>query len=188
MTTKQPKDGWSWFAMAGALNYQGERQADAVAAGEKALALLPGNADAVWIRAQTLANDEKTRDEAIAFVDSQRPRLRNPANIIVTKGYALYSQSAGPKRDEAKLTAAFAAFEEARRIDPANLSAWYLPGSYPERPATKRRGVSPVEESGGIRPRTLSTCVRRSGEQSTKVVSVARTESSRRSARRSPPF
>ena len=130
MTTKKAQDGWSWFALAGALNYQRERPADAVAAGEKALALLPQNPDVVWIRAQTLANDEKRRDEAIAFVDSQRARIKNAAEILVTKGYALYVQSSGATRDEAKLKAALATFEEARQVDPSNLSAWYLPGSY----------------------------------------------------------
>ncbi|MCX6539013.1 MAG: redoxin domain-containing protein [Acidobacteria bacterium] len=130
MTTKKAQYAWSWFALAGALNYQRERPADAVAAGEKALTLLPGNADVIWIRAQTLANDEKRRDEAIAFVDGQRARVRNPAEILVTKGYALYMQSSGAARDEAKLKAALASFEEARQVDPTNLGAWYLPGSY----------------------------------------------------------
>ena len=130
MSTKKPKDGWAWFALAGALNYQRERPADAVAAAEKAIDLLPGNADVIWIRGQTLASDEKRRDEAIAFVDSQRTHVKNAAEILVTKGYALYMQASGQVRDDKKLAAALAAFEEARQLDPTNLGAWYLPGSY----------------------------------------------------------
>jgi tetratricopeptide (TPR) repeat protein len=58
ITKKKPQDPWAWFALAGALNYQSERPADAVSAGEKALKLLPNNPDIIWIRAQTLANDQ----------------------------------------------------------------------------------------------------------------------------------
>ncbi len=130
MTKKKPRDPWAWFALAGALNYQSERPADAVTASETALKLLPNNPDFIWIRAQTLANDEKRRDEAIAFVDAQRGRLKNPAEILATKGYALYRSASGPPRDEARMKLSFAAFEEARQIDPNNLNALYLPGSY----------------------------------------------------------
>jgi tetratricopeptide (TPR) repeat protein len=130
MTAKKPKDGWAWFALAGALNYERERPADAIAAAEKAMKLMPGNADAIWLRGQTLANDEKRRDEAIAFVDAQRAHVRNPAELLVTKAYALYGQGSASPRDETKVNLAFATFEEARRIDPNNLSAWYLPASY----------------------------------------------------------
>lgn len=131
LTAKRPKDGWAWFALAGALNYLEGRPADAVSAAEKAFELLPGNADAVWLRAQTLANDENRRGDAIAFVDAQRGRVKNPAEIVVTKGYALFLQAtSGTTRDEAKLKAAFAVFEEARQIDPSNVNAWALPASY----------------------------------------------------------
>jgi tetratricopeptide (TPR) repeat protein len=129
MTRTRP-DGWSWFALAGALNYARERPDEAIAAAEYAAKLLPRNPDVLWIRAQTLANDPKRRDEAIAFVERERGRLKNPAELLVSKGYALYSQSAGTPRDDAKFAAALATFEEARKVDPANLSAWYLPASY----------------------------------------------------------
>jgi thiol-disulfide isomerase/thioredoxin/Flp pilus assembly protein TadD len=130
MTKMAPQDAWSWFALAGALNYAQERPADSVASGERAWKLLPANPDIIWIRAQTLANDDKRRTEAIAFVDAQRSRVKNPADLLVAKAYAQYRQASGTPRDEALLTAAFATFEEARRVDPANVSAWYLPGSY----------------------------------------------------------
>jgi Flp pilus assembly protein TadD/thiol-disulfide isomerase/thioredoxin len=130
MTRKQPQDPWAWFALAGALNYQAERPADAVAAGETALKLLPNDPDIIWIHAQTLANDEKRRGEAIAFVDAQRGRVKNPAEILVTKGYALYRSASGPPRDEARTNLAFAVFAEARQIDPKNVNALYLHGAY----------------------------------------------------------
>jgi tetratricopeptide (TPR) repeat protein len=130
MTNKLPQDAWAWFAIAGALNYQAERPADAVAAAETALKFLPNNPDVIWIRAQTLANDEKRRGEAIAFVDAQRGRMKNPAEILVTKGYALYRSASGPPRDEAGTNLAFAVFEEARKIDPKNVNALYLHGAY----------------------------------------------------------
>ena len=130
MTADAPEDGWAWLALAAALNYQGSKAAEAADAAAKAVALMPDHADAIWIRAQTLANDPKRREEAIAFVDTHRARVRNPAEILATRGYALYVLSSGPPRDEAKLKAALDAFEEARRADPTNVNAHYLPGSY----------------------------------------------------------
>lgn len=130
MTKKTPQDAWSWFALAGALNYAQVRADEALSAGEKALKLLPADPDVIWLRAQTLANDEQHCAEAIAFVDAQRSRVKNPADILAAKAYAQYRQSSGPPRDEALLATAFATFEEARRIDPTNLSAWYLPSTY----------------------------------------------------------
>lgn len=130
MVKARPKDAWSWFALAGALSYASERPDDAVAAAKKAQALEPGHPDIIWVGALALANDEKRRDEAIAFIDAERGRLKNPAELLTQKGYVLYAQSAGAPRNEAKLKAAFAAFEEARRADPANLNAVYMPGMY----------------------------------------------------------
>ena len=130
LTKKKPGDGWAWLALGGALNYQRERPADAIAAAEKALGFLPGHPDAVWLRAQTLANDEKRRDEAIAFVDKHRSSLKNPAEILATKGYVFYVKSSSAGTGEEMMKVSLATFEEARRIDPSNLSAWYLPGSY----------------------------------------------------------
>lgn len=130
MTRRAKPDGWSWFALAGALNYARERPDEAIAAAESAVRLMPRHPDILWIRAQILAGDSKRRDEAIALADRDRGRLKNPAELLVSKAYALYSQSVGTPRDEAKLAAALATFEEARKIDPANLSAWFLPGSY----------------------------------------------------------
>ncbi len=94
------------------------------------MTLRPGHADTLWIRAQTLANDSKRRGEAIAFVDRERGRAGNPAELLVSKGYALYMQSYGPRATKTKVTQALATFEEARTVEPTNLSAWYLPGTY----------------------------------------------------------
>ena len=123
-------DGWSWFALAGALNYARERPDEAIAAAESAAKLLPRNPDVLWIRAQTLATHPTRGSETAAFVDATRSGVKNPAELLVSKAYALYSQSFGPPRDDSMFTAALSTFEEARKVDPANLSAWYLPGSY----------------------------------------------------------
>ena len=64
--------GWSWLALAGALYIQGEKIDEAIQAGDKALQLMPGHPDAVWIRAQALLSDAKRRTEAIAFIDVMR--------------------------------------------------------------------------------------------------------------------
>jgi tetratricopeptide (TPR) repeat protein len=120
---------WSWFALAGALNWQQERGEEALSASEKALAMLPDHPDVIWLRAETLMRQDK-KDEAVAFVDQQRAKLKNPAELLATKGNALYALAMGRTVDEAKLEAAFAAFAEARTIDPSNVSAHYIAGTY----------------------------------------------------------
>jgi tetratricopeptide (TPR) repeat protein len=160
MTKKKPADPWSWFALAGALNYSRERPTDAIAAAERALKMRPKDPDFVWLRAQTLASDEKHRDEAIAFVNRERARVKNPAELLVSKAYALFQQSTGETSpDETKLAAALATFEEARKIDAANLSAWYLPGTYLTGMRRSDEAYPLLEKAVALAPR--STAVRR---------------------------
>lgn len=130
MTAAAPSDEWSLFALAGALHYKGGQTAEAIETAARALAASPDHPDFIWLRAQTLAGDATRRDEALAFIDSVRGRLKNPAEILATKGYALYSMSMGTPVDDAKRAAAFAAFEESRRTDPSNVNARYLPAVY----------------------------------------------------------
>jgi len=131
MTAGKPEDGWSWIAQAGALHWKTGQAADAIAAAEKALQLMPDHADAIWLRAQTLAGDSKRRAEAIAFVDANRSRVKNPAELLAVKAYAMYVMASdGGSRDEVKTKAAFEAFDEAHRADPANVNALYLPATY----------------------------------------------------------
>ncbi len=160
MTKKKPADPWSWFALAGALNYSRERPADATAAAERALKMRPNDPDFIWLRAQTLASEEKHGDEAIAFVDRERTRVKNPAELLVSKAYALYRQSVGASsRDWAKFAAALDTFEEARKIDPANLSAWHLPGFYLNGDRRSDEAYPLLQKAVALAPR--STTVRR---------------------------
>lgn len=129
MVGKTPQDGWSWFALAGALHYKGGSSGEAADAGAKALTLLPGNADAMWLRATTLAGE--SRAEAIVFVDANLARVKSPAELLGVKAYAQYrTATAASPRDEATLKAAFETYAEVRRLDPAHVNAHYLPGTY----------------------------------------------------------
>ena len=129
VASKHPEDPWANVALAGALHYKGGNTEEAIKTAEQAFKALPDHPDVIWLRGQTMAADSKRREEAIRFVDGQRTRLKNPAEILVTKGYALFA-SAGQPRDEAKVQASLASFEEARKIDPANVNAHYLPAVY----------------------------------------------------------
>ena len=130
MVSAAPGDGWSWVALAGALHFQGGHVAEAADAGARAFQLMPDHPDAILMHAQTLAGDASRRAEAVAFVDSRVPRLKNPAELLNTKAYVLYVQSAGRARDEARFAEALATFERARQADPGNFNAHYLPASY----------------------------------------------------------
>src|SRR4030095_16110518 len=122
--------GWAWFALAGALNYQPEKITEASEASDKSLTLMPSHPDFIWLHAQALASEPKRRTEAIAYVDANRAKMPNAAQLLCTKGYVLYMQSTGPTRDEARFTAALDTFAEARKLDPKNVDAWYQPGNY----------------------------------------------------------
>ena len=130
LTAQAPRDGWSWLALAGALHYKGGHPDEATSAAAKALELMPANLYAVWMRGHTLSGDPAQWQEAVSFVDSQLRQVSDPALLLV-KAYVLYSQSLGP-RDEAKMNAAFATLEDAQRLDPSSVSAFYLHGTYLE--------------------------------------------------------
>src|SRR5687768_11791766 len=131
MVDAAPQNGWAWLAHAAAIHYKSGRTPDAIAAAEKALALLPDDPSAIWFRAQTLAGDAKRREEAIAFVDAQRSRINNPAELLTVKAYALYMMSSeATPRDEAKLKQALDTYAEARQLDPSSVNAHYTPAQY----------------------------------------------------------
>jgi tetratricopeptide (TPR) repeat protein len=126
-----PKSPWATAALAAALHYQTGHAAEAIDTAKRALDMLPDHPDLIWLRAQTMAADPKRRDETIAFIDRQRSRVKNPAEILNTKGYTLYAIGTAPQtRDDAKVNASFDVFAEARKIDPSNVNAHYLPATY----------------------------------------------------------
>lgn len=130
MIAASPRSGWAWMARGAALHYRGGRSAEADEATKKAFELMPTSGDAAWLRAQTLAGDPARREEAVAFADSHRARVDNAANLLTAKAYALYvMSSAVMPRDEAQ-KAAFDTYAEARQIDPTNVNAHFLPGTY----------------------------------------------------------
>ncbi|MBA2259956.1 MAG: redoxin domain-containing protein [Acidobacteria bacterium] len=156
MTARWPQDGWSWVALGGALIYKGGHLKEAADAGAKALELMPGHLDAVWIRGQTLANDPARRQEAIDFVDRYRARVSNPAQILLTKAYALYVMAFGPPRNDAGMNAAFAVFEEAQRLDPTNVNAFYTHGTYLESQRRGDEGYPLVKKAVSLSPDATS--------------------------------
>ena len=134
MTSAAPKDPWATAALAAALHYQTGHTAEAIETAKRALEMLPDHPDLIWLRAQTMAADAKRREEVIAFIDGQRSRLKNPSEILNTKGYALYAMGTATQlRDDTKVNASFDVFAEARKIDPTNVNAHYLPATYMSR-------------------------------------------------------
>ena len=67
MTVRHPEDPWGWFALAGPA--RGSDQA--LAASEKALAMMPRHPDFLWMKASCMQLVEQL-EEAAAFVDAHR--------------------------------------------------------------------------------------------------------------------
>jgi tetratricopeptide (TPR) repeat protein len=128
MIAASPRSGWAWMARGAALHYKGGRTAEADEATKTAFELMPTSGDAAWLRAQTLAGDpaprERSRSPTRTYARRQR---REPAH---GQGMAYVMSSAAMTRDEAKLKAAFDTYAEARQLDPANVNAHFLPGTY----------------------------------------------------------
>ena len=124
MIAKDAANAWTQFAMA-------IKQGDsALAASEKVMAAMPDNPDAIWLRADTLIRHDM-REEAIAFIDASRAKVKNAAELLAYKAQLLYL-IAFKAKNEAGMEEAFKVFEEARAIDPSNVNAYYLHASYLE--------------------------------------------------------
>ena len=128
MVEADSTNAWSWFALAGALNWGGGHSAEALEASERALALAPDNLDFLHLRAESLVRNE-SNEAAISYVDGLPPEIGQHPMMQLRKAVAIYMQSS-EDRDEALAEQAFALFEHIREIDPSNLSAHFLHGSY----------------------------------------------------------
>jgi tetratricopeptide (TPR) repeat protein len=130
MVAKDASDGWAQFAMAAAVTAndaiaEKERGEKAIAASEKAFAAMPGNADAIWLKAEMLRRHGK-RQEAVDFVDASRAKVKSAGELMVVRAAALFSLA----KEAAKKEEAYKAFAEARAVDTSNVNAHYLPGIY----------------------------------------------------------
>lgn len=149
-----PENGWSWFALAMALNRTDGRNEEALGASEKALSLFPNHPDFLWMRAETLMRKQKPQDAA-AFIDSVRHQVQNPAELLATKGNALFVLSSGT-HDARQFEEALQLFAEARKIDPTNLSGYYLPGTYLNWRNRHGEALPLLEEALALSPNSLS--------------------------------
>jgi tetratricopeptide (TPR) repeat protein len=131
MKAANPDDGWGWFAYTGALNYHDERGKEALAASERMFSLLPGEEDAIWLRASVIRAQGKLED-ALAFVDQHLSGVKKPAELLAVKASILYAQYSAQRqnRDESKLKASDDAFAEALKADPNDVNALYLQATY----------------------------------------------------------
>jgi thiol-disulfide isomerase/thioredoxin len=119
---------WSWFGLAGALNWHSERGDEALAASERALAMSPGDIDFIWLRAAVIRSQEGNA-ESIAFIDALPPDVQEHPLVLVRKAVALHFLS-DEEEDSAASEQSYAVFEQAREVDPQNVEAHYLAGSY----------------------------------------------------------
>lgn len=155
-----PQSPWTWFALAGALMHEDEREREALKASRWALSSMPENPDAVWLRAKTLERRYKMQ-RAVAFAEKWRARLENPAELMALEAGALYGLAYGAEPpDQEQVARANALFEEARRLDPRNVSAPYLHGLYLAHFAGRHADAHPIlKRAAELSP--LSTAVHR---------------------------
>jgi len=122
---------WSLFALAGALNWSEDRGKEALDLSAKALEGNPDDLDFLWLRADVIRKQDGN-EAAIAFIDGLPPEVQEQPNMLVRKGVALHylwdELDEGEK--QTKSDDGYAAFEQARSLDPKNVEAYYLPAAY----------------------------------------------------------
>jgi tetratricopeptide (TPR) repeat protein len=155
MAKAAPDDKWSHFALAGALYYKGTH-AEAADVAAKALAADPDRPEFIYLRAQALVVQSAKRDEGIAFIDANLSKLKNPAEVMGLKAYALYTQSLTAPGDQAKRNAAFALYEEARKVDPKSVNAHYNPAVYLDQQKRADEAVALLETALTLAPGAAS--------------------------------
>ncbi len=119
---------WNWFALAGTLNWTEGRRDEALEASEKAVSLAPDHLDFLHMRAEVLRTHE-SNEAAIAYIDGLPPDVAQHPTIQLRKAVAIYFMS-NETHDAEMAEEAFALFARVRELDPTNLSAHFLPGSY----------------------------------------------------------
>lgn len=127
MVKEAPKNPWSWFALAGALNYHRSRGKEALAASDSMLRLSSG-LPFLRVRADVLLNQESD-SAAVAFVSSLPDSIQQKAVMLVRRGVA-ESWEAMDAHDDSLMDAAQATFARARAADSTNVEAVYLAGAY----------------------------------------------------------
>lgn len=127
MVQKAPEDVWSWFALAGAMNWDKEKRDDALDVSETAYRKAPDNSDIIWLRAEVLRRQELYFD-ALSFIDANSAKVNN-AELKVSKALVLLEQGDN-NNDQAKIKTAFDVFLEARTLDPNCVNAFYVPATF----------------------------------------------------------
>lgn len=126
MVQKAPDDVWSWFALAGAMNWDSAKGKDALEIIETAYKKAPDDSDVIWLRAEVLRRQDKI-DEALTFIETNLSKANITAELLVSKGLILYEQGDSDKRDEAKIKIALDTFQAARQANENCVNAYYVP-------------------------------------------------------------
>lgn len=127
MVKQAPRNPWSWFALAGALEFHRSRGKEAVAASDSMIRL-SGKMPFLRLRVDVVRG-QVGDSAALALIDSLPPAVRNDPVILVRRGVAEYYGGMAAKNDS--LTqASQATFAKARAEDSTNVEAYYLAGTY----------------------------------------------------------
>lgn len=121
---------WADFALAGALIFEPDQSAEAIAASERAYARSPTNLDVVWLRAETLRLREGP-ESALAFIAAQPEAVRSSMQLLSVKATAHADRFPSGNNQASAMDAVLQEFEAAAAADvavamPYQLAAWQL--------------------------------------------------------------
>jgi len=127
MVKAAPENPWSWFALAGALNYHRSRGKEALAASDS-MVRLSSALPLLQLRVDIVRNQESD-SAGLALIDSLPPAVRDDPVILVRRGVAEFYRGMSTRNDSF-FQAAQATFARARAADSTNVEAVYLAGAY----------------------------------------------------------
>ena len=152
-------DPWGWFARSLVLEYAGEgggSPAEVLAASADAIKRAPKNSDVIWLRALIL-NSESQSGQALALIDSALAAGRGTQQLKTLRANVLFElANVNRKRDDAKVEAAMTAYEESRKADPADVSAYIFPASRLLNVGRTAEAYDLAKQGAAMAPRALA--------------------------------
>jgi thiol-disulfide isomerase/thioredoxin/Tfp pilus assembly protein PilF len=126
LKTRRPRDGWSWFALAGAQNGTNVWAKESPNTSAKAFQFKPNHPDFIWLHTWLMAVNGKAK-EAVEFAKRYENKLQGAylANLLNAKAFALERLvRIEPDKKTEYEAEALATLKQAEQVDPQN--SWVL--------------------------------------------------------------
>ena len=127
LVKKDKESAFVWFALANSL-VNNRKIVRALAANERALSIAPTNQFMILQHADILSRTDFSYKKSLDFLEKNKNNFQNQEYFLTAKSDYLYSRAFLSDRDEKEFAEAYQLLEEAQKIAPQNLDAYYFAG------------------------------------------------------------